>query len=325
MPAITVGFPEFESRLDQIRRRMNRLALLDASCSAAAALLLAASLLIFAAFAFSPLVFAWTLRATTGVAAITVGASAWWLHRRWLDLYDTALHVDRRADMDARVSTMLAHPKSESRSAMRSLLLWQIFDRSSKWDIGRVAPLRVGRPAIAAAIALLIFLATVVLVPQSEDEPPPEMPAEVAARAVGEPALGKPDRGGAADSPLQGETAGASGAGGEQAAPGNAEGRRGEEGDATASEASTKSEGDRRNDHPDPGRLPDDKLAAAAKNRPQDLEPAAPPPPGVAAPKAPDPTEPRRADSPEKADRRSEQRRPDPTPRADRKRPGPPP
>lgn len=166
MPAVTVGFPEFESRIMRIRRRINRLRLLDALCMACAAFLFAAALHTLAAPALSPAVLRWlqigSLLAATGVT----GWAGWRLWCQWLDLEGAAVHIDRCADMSARVATMLAHPHSESRSPLRPILLWEIFDQAARWDVERIAPVGVRRPAIALAFAIAAFLASALLAPE---------------------------------------------------------------------------------------------------------------------------------------------------------------
>ncbi len=175
MSAITVGFPEFKMRLDRIRRRLNLLALADAAGIAGSGLLFAASAVVAAAFWLSPQAFTWILRTSTALAATILVFAGWWLRTKWHDMYQTALHVDRSAGLESRVATMLAHPQAESRSPLRSVLLWQIFDHAQKWDVERVAPVRVGRPLITFVIALATFAITTLLVP--ENAPPAESSA----------------------------------------------------------------------------------------------------------------------------------------------------
>jgi hypothetical protein len=175
MPAITVGFEEFETRLDRVRKRLHLLALTDAVCIAGSAALLAGSAIIVAAFATGPEAFAWIARLATAAAVAALAVATWRLWNQWPSLYETALYVDRKAGLDARVATMLAHPTSQARSPLRSMLLWEVFDLAPRWDVDRIAPLRIGRPAIALAIALVIFLAAALLAPDPEPEPPPEI------------------------------------------------------------------------------------------------------------------------------------------------------
>lgn len=175
MPAITVGFEEFETRLDRVRKRLHLLAITDAVCISASAALLAGSVIIVAAFASGPEAFAWIARLAAVAALGAFATAAWRLWNRWPTLYETALYVDRTAGLDARVATMLAHPTAQARSPLRSLLLWEVFDLGPRWDVDRIAPLRISRPAIALATALAIFLAAALLAPDPEPEPPPEM------------------------------------------------------------------------------------------------------------------------------------------------------
>ncbi len=193
MPAITVGFAELEGRLEGIRRRLNSLSLFDCACAVGAALLLAASLLLASAFASSAAVFTWTLRATSLLLIFTLGLAAWWLRSRWLDLPRTAIFVDRRAALDARLATILAHAKSATASSLRPILLGQVYELGPQWSIERVAPRRLGRSAYALGAALLVFTLTLLLLPDDWPDAPEVLsvqtrPAAAAGDEDGQPA-----------------------------------------------------------------------------------------------------------------------------------------
>ncbi len=111
-------------------------------------------------------------------ALLVLAVAAWRLRTGWLDMYETARHIDDQAGLEARIATMLAHPTSESRSPLRPMLLWQIFDRAHLWEVDRIAPLRIGRPAIAFLVALATFTLTSLLTPENDQEPPTEIAAE---------------------------------------------------------------------------------------------------------------------------------------------------
>jgi hypothetical protein len=175
MPAITVGYPEFEARLLRIRRRVNRSSLVDALCTIGAALLLAGASTTTAGFVFSGQPLAWTHRVIVLIAVAVICATGWRLRHSWLDLEGTAVHVDRLAGMHARLATMLAHPNSNARSELRPILLWQIFDRSPQWEIQHIAPRRIRRPGIAFAIALVAFSLAQFLQPTPDPRPPTEI------------------------------------------------------------------------------------------------------------------------------------------------------
>lgn len=182
MAALTVGFPEFHARLSAIRRRINSLAVVDAACTVAAALLVAMSGLTLAPLALAPPALQ-SLRAVAWlVVAAVIIVAARRLHRQWLDLENAAILVDRFAGLDAKMATMLAHPSSDTRSPLRPILLWQIFEQSARWRIDAVAPVRLRRPIVACAAALGLFA----LAAQFAPDPPP--PADAAAAAQSDPA-----------------------------------------------------------------------------------------------------------------------------------------
>ena len=175
MSAITLGFREFEGRLERIRRRLNAFALQDAFCVVGAAFLLASTALLVSAFAASSIVFTWVFRTTASVLVLTTLAAAYWLHQRWLNLRDTALFVDRKAKLDARITTMLAHPAQESTSSLRSVLLGQVYETTARWSIDKMAPRQVRRPAYALAASLIVFVTTFFFLPKEWLEPPREV------------------------------------------------------------------------------------------------------------------------------------------------------
>lgn len=165
MPAITVGFSEFEARLDRIRRRLNGQELLQTACTSACTGVLAAAAIIVADSTLTPLPAAW-VRRTAVAATILVSAGALWrLHSRWFNLETTARFVDRSAGMEDRVATLLAHPSAEDRSPLRAILLWQIFNRSAQWEVERVAPRRLRRPAMVTVAALTALALAVMWAP----------------------------------------------------------------------------------------------------------------------------------------------------------------
>ncbi len=184
MPAITVGFSEFEARLKRIRRRVNLHSLVEALCISAACLLLAGTLSLVAAAALSEEFFTWVYRAALAAAVAAIAVSIWRLRGRWLDLQGTAIHVDRCASMDARVATLLAHPQADATSPLRPILLWQIFEHSSSWDVDKVAPWRIGRPMLACAAAVAVFATALLLAPPRQKDPPPHGPGRVATSAT---------------------------------------------------------------------------------------------------------------------------------------------
>ncbi len=175
MPAITVGFPEFEARLERIRRRINLLHLQDAACISGATTLFCASAILIAAVAGNPATFAWILRLGAVAALAVLSISGWMLYHRWLDLEGTARLIDRKAQLENRIATMLANPSRESASPLRSILLTQVFEFTPRWTIDTIAPRELRRPAIALMVAASAFLATGILLPEPPPPPPPEI------------------------------------------------------------------------------------------------------------------------------------------------------
>jgi len=184
MPAITVGFPEFEARLGAIRTRLNLISLQDSLCLGAAALILAVSALLAASIISDPRLASGTRMAATAIAIAAVATAAWQLRKRWLSLEDAAILVDRVGGLDARVSTMLAHPPNEGSSTLRSMLLMQVFELGSLWEVDRIAPLRLHRSAWALVAALVVLIATLLVLPETPQQPPPEVAAAAGDRGA---------------------------------------------------------------------------------------------------------------------------------------------
>ena len=184
MPAITVGFSEFEARLDTIRRRLNLLSLQDAACITGTAWLVAATVVMISTLAASNGAFSWVLRSAAAASILALVAAGWNLHRCWLNREETAFLIDRRADLDARVSTMLAHAAAAAPSRLRSILLWQLFELGPRWQLNLIAPRKLRWPTFALLAASLLFAATALLLPEKPPEPPAAQPSTNAPAAV---------------------------------------------------------------------------------------------------------------------------------------------
>lgn len=171
MPAFTVGFPEFLARLSAVRARINRLRMLDAFLTVAATSLAAMTAAKAAPHILEPPAMRWLLGSASLVVSAVGLYTAGNLYRQWLDLEGTAVYVDRRAGLDARTATMLAHPPTDSRSPLRPILLWEIFEQSARWEPHRIAPMRVRRPAVICATALVAFALASVFAPEQPTAP----------------------------------------------------------------------------------------------------------------------------------------------------------
>lgn len=175
MPAITVGYPEFKARLLKVKRVVNRSSLVDAVCIVGATAMLAGATTTIAGMAFAGTPLAWIQLGVYAAAATTCFAIARRLRTNWLDLQATAMHVDQQAGMHARLATLLAHPSPDTGSQLRTILLWEIFDLSTQWELQRIAPRRIRRPAIALAIAFLTFALARFLQPTPGQRPATEI------------------------------------------------------------------------------------------------------------------------------------------------------
>ncbi len=272
MPAITVGFPEFEARLGAIRRRLNLISLQDSLCLGGAALILAISALFAASVIGDPGLASGTRLAASAIAIAAVATAAWQLRKRWLSLEDAAILVDRVGGLDARVSTMLAHPPREGSSELRSMLLMQVFELGSHWEVDRIAPLRLQRSAWALAAALAVLIATLLVLPDAPRQPPPEVASAAGAQGTtsapapqpggdsGVAAVGRGSGNGGSKNQSGGDKAdSASGDGQRSASPGNPQSQDG--GDSPQlghAKPATAGERDGERDHADPAAPSDD-------------------------------------------------------------------
>jgi len=171
MPAITVGYPEFEARLTKVKRVLNRSALVDALCLAGATVLLSGATTTVARQLFAGAPLAWVQLGVYAAASTACFAVGWRLRANWLDLQATALRVDQQTGMHARLATMLAHPSQDAGSQLRTILLWEIFDLSTQWELPRIAPPRIRRPAVTLVIALVTFALARFLQPNPGRDP----------------------------------------------------------------------------------------------------------------------------------------------------------
>jgi hypothetical protein len=169
MAALSLGFDELERRLELIRRRLNLYALQDALYRAGAAILGgAAAVLAVAAFAEGPIFGPVRL----GYLALAAAATAYFalrVRRQWLSLAAVAALVDRKAGLDCRLSTMLAHRGSPVPSRLRGLLLAEVFLLASRWTLKGVAPRRVPRSVAVFGAALALLIATLVFAPNKPE------------------------------------------------------------------------------------------------------------------------------------------------------------
>ena len=160
------GFADVGQRLSAVRRRVNRLLLLDTLCGALAAGGLVMAALIAVGMWGSSAAFRLTLAAALTTAAGTGLVAARYARRRWVDLAGAASLADRRADLSDRLTTVATLPADGSASPLAPLLVEQTLHLDARWRPEVIAPLRVPRPAVALVAvlvglaALLVFLRT---------------------------------------------------------------------------------------------------------------------------------------------------------------------
>jgi hypothetical protein len=157
--------------------------------------------------------------------AVAVGVTAWMLvshaRRRWLDERRAVTWVDATADLDHRLTTLVA--RHDRGSALVPLLLSESTERLAPWTLDRLIPERVPWAYLAAAAAGTYVLALVILTaPQWRPVELPLAPADGAVASTSDPGLanlpqrrlattGAPRGGGSPSADASGATSGETG------------------------------------------------------------------------------------------------------------------
>lgn len=163
MPALDLAWSRVDARLAAVQYRIHaQLALRFAFQTAAvggglATAVLGATLLLPTA-AFPPLV--WI------AAAASAGSLAWFAVRAWrgrVDRLQTARLVDARADLQERLTTLVACPSTPAAAPLLNLVVAQVLAREVKWRPEAIVPAKIPLAAYAAAatwcLALGLWLA----------------------------------------------------------------------------------------------------------------------------------------------------------------------
>lgn len=160
MAPINADVAEVEAQLSAIRLRRNSLAAQRALAVALSATLIAAAAVVATALRASATVFA----VAAAAAAIAVGAAiahaTWCARREWLSLPATAQLADAYAQLDERLTTLLAVASLSPAPRLRPLLVRQVVGSRHRWDLGALAPQRLSGWLALIPLALLAFAAT---------------------------------------------------------------------------------------------------------------------------------------------------------------------
>jgi len=164
MSGVMLGLAEVETQLRSLRRRLNLYRLQGVLYPVAALMALVASVLISLALRSTPSLFGYTLWACLALVIIGAGAGVARLRRHWLSLEQAARIADRRARLEDRLSTLLAHrPAAGVSSRMTGMLLSQVADLRARWEPQAVAPVRVPRSLFAFLATLALLAASLIL------------------------------------------------------------------------------------------------------------------------------------------------------------------
>src|SRR5262245_4652680 len=134
MPAITLGYSQIEQQIRTIRRRRNWLTLQQAIYLCGGVMLLGIAFLIVLAIRGEPLVFTvafWTTLLSIVLSALAGTRSIW---HRWIREAETPRWIDRAAQLDDRLATLVAHHGVPQPPRLLATLTSQLFALRYRWE-----------------------------------------------------------------------------------------------------------------------------------------------------------------------------------------------
>jgi hypothetical protein len=188
MPALTPEFAKVDAQLGLLRKRLNLRRIADAACLSGALAAAALSVLISSAVHATPVRFSYTMWAIILLISTTTAIAMTLVRRKWLSLDQTARIADQQAQLEDRLSTLIAQrPSLEQPSRMPAVLLAQVLSLTQRWDPRTLVPVQVPRSIYVCAAGLALLAATVLLERRQLDEP-----AHVASQSAPTPNVEKP-------------------------------------------------------------------------------------------------------------------------------------
>lgn len=160
MPAITLGYSQIEQQIRLIRRRRNSVTVQQAVYLFGGVMLLGVALLIVLAVRGERLAFTvafWLTLASVLVSAVAGVRSIW---HRWIRAAETPRWIDRAAQLDDRLATLVAHQGTPQPPRLMATLVSQLFALRYRWEPGTLVPRRVPRSVYFFVAALTALIAT---------------------------------------------------------------------------------------------------------------------------------------------------------------------
>ncbi|MBX3023405.1 hypothetical protein KF840_00705 [bacterium] len=151
---------DVEAQLSAIRSRRNGLAAQRALAVALGTPLIAAALVVATALRGSATVFAVATAAAAIATGAAIAAAAWYARREWLSLPATARLADASAQLDERLTTLLAVAPLAPAPTLRPLLVRQVLGARHQWDLAALAPQRLSGWLMLVPLGLLVLAAT---------------------------------------------------------------------------------------------------------------------------------------------------------------------
>lgn len=176
MPIVTLELTNIEERVRLIRRRLNAHTVQHALYLAGSLGVVVVTLVIAVALpARSSMVslIVWSSLGSLGAAAVLGTRIA---KTRWFSLSDAARLVDHHAQLDDRLTTLLADRVKPHPSPLRALLIHQVLSTTAQWEPKAVAPHAVPRSIYLFVLALLALAGTNNFKQQDAPSPPPPAP-----------------------------------------------------------------------------------------------------------------------------------------------------
>lgn len=160
MPAITLGYSQIEQQIQVIRRRRNWSTVQQAVYLCGGLMLLGIALLIILAVRGERLAFTIAFWAALASMLLSFIAAARLIWQRWIRPAETPRWIDRVAQLDDRLATLVAHHTAAQPPRLMATLVSQLFALRYRWEPTTLVPRRVPRSVYFFGAALIALIAT---------------------------------------------------------------------------------------------------------------------------------------------------------------------
>jgi hypothetical protein len=149
-----------------VRRRSNRFVIARAACVAGGSMLLTFALLVASAFVLSQTHYALGTWVVVSILAVVVLACVRNARRAWMPKDDVALRIDRRAQLQDRLATLVAAPTRARQSKLWDVLLRENLQLLPRWEPRRLQPRTMPRSIWFFVLSLVVAALTAQVLPR---------------------------------------------------------------------------------------------------------------------------------------------------------------